>query len=640
MTSPRRVSVVAHELRGVLPVGGMGTATTFLALALARMGHDVEILLGIHDPKSIDPYWKSVYETAGVRIQPAPVCDTPVEPWQFLHMRSIELGLRIDPPDVVVAADFGAPAYTALRLRQAGVAFEHTLFVGFCHGTRRYAMDLAPKLAPKDLRQVLAFGVLEQAAIELADAVVSPSAYLLGWMRDQGWQLPEYTRVIPYFTRSAATGETVTKRPRSDHDEPLRRLVFFGRLDERKGLIPFAAGLNELEPELLAGVELEFLGKTTATWTQERVDALFSERTKRALRGISFATDLDQHDALARLSEPGTLAVMPSLQENSPNTVYECLESGIPFIASDVGGVRELIGPADRARVLFEPTAAGVEGALRRVLSEGHIPQPARAAHPADASDEGWAEVIATRPPSERVAVEGRVDVVVRRNGSQEALARCLAALDRQSYADFQVTVVDVGSSVEAARQSGLRAGSAPYVLFLDEDDVADEELLKTLLHALRASGADTVTCGAYVDTGDGARTLHLFTGEPRGLGALSNAYGNVALSRREVLGNMTTPWPGEDDPDWPLFARVASAEARIVSIPIPLVTRKVSPGSVERTPGDALLAVQEFERVLPEAARSLVRLGAGLAASAPQATTGRPSLRARVRRRLSRGTH
>ena len=153
--TPRRVTVVAHELRGFVPSGGMGTATTFLALALARIGHEVEILVGINDPGTMDPHWADVYARAGVRIRAAPPPDDRVEPWQFMHARSIELGLREDPPDVVVAPDFGAPAYTALRLREAGIAFADTLFVVFCHGPRRYVLDLSPKLAVNDLRAVL-----------------------------------------------------------------------------------------------------------------------------------------------------------------------------------------------------------------------------------------------------------------------------------------------------------------------------------------------------------------------------------------------------------------------------------------------------------------------------------------------------
>jgi len=347
------VTVIAHELRGFHPVGGMGTATTFLALALARSGHSVELLLGKHPVDSIDPYWDTVYTDAGIQIRPAPPSEEFVEPWHFAKPHSIALGLAADPPDVVIAHDLGAPAYSALRLRQAGIAFENTLFVVFCHGTRRYIANLSPDVPLADLQTVLAIGTLEQASVELADVVVSPSAYLVEWMRDQGWELPERTLVIPYFTRPGATGEPAA-RPSRPKPDLLRRIAFFGRVDEKKGLKVFADGLNAVEPKRLDGLELQFVGKTTATWTRERAEGLLSDETKRALRRVSFESELDQHEALALLSRPGTLAVMPSLHDNSPNAVYECLEQGIPFIASNVGGVPELIDPADQARQVLE----------------------------------------------------------------------------------------------------------------------------------------------------------------------------------------------------------------------------------------------------------------------------------------------
>jgi len=173
------VTVIAHELRGFHPVGGMGTATTFLALALARLGHSVDILLGKHAPQSIDSSWQRLYEDAGVTIRPVPRVEEAVEPWHFAHAHAVSLGLQESVPDVVVAHDFGAPAYTALRLRQAGIAFDDTLFVVYCHGPRRWIADINSNLAIGDLPTVLGVSVLEQAALELADVVVSPSAYLL-----------------------------------------------------------------------------------------------------------------------------------------------------------------------------------------------------------------------------------------------------------------------------------------------------------------------------------------------------------------------------------------------------------------------------------------------------------------------------
>jgi glycosyltransferase involved in cell wall biosynthesis len=394
----RRVTVIAHELRGFHPAGGMGTATTSLALALAGMGHSVEILLGKHSPGSIDPHWREVYGGAGVHITPVPQCQR-VEPWEFEHTYKVALGLQENEPDVVIAHDFGAPGYAALRLKQAGLAFQDTLFVVFCHGTRRYVVDLSPNVAVGDLRAVLGVSLLEEAAIELADVVVSPSAYLLDWMRERGWKLPDKTRVIPYLTEEA--------RP-APAGGPIRRVAFFGRVDEKKGLMLFAAAVKELRPR----VEVELVGKTTRTWTRERIEALFSP-----LR-VTLESGLDQREALARLSRPGTLVVMPSLQENSPNTVYECLVHGIPFIASNVGGVPELIEPEDHARVLFEPNVAALAAALRRVLADGQL--PARPAFDRRASLEGWSEVVALQPSMRRRDDEEVDTVLVGTDGAAD----------------------------------------------------------------------------------------------------------------------------------------------------------------------------------------------------------------------------
>lgn len=634
--APRRVTVVAFELRGFLPVGGMGTATTFLALALARMGHSVELLLGNLSVEAIDPYWGELYAEAGIRLRSAPQSEECVEPAHFADARSVELGLLDEPPDVVIGHDLLGPLYSALRVRQAGIAFDNTLFVVFCHGGKRYIMDVSRNVGVKGLEHLLAVGLMEQASVELADVVVSPSAYLLDWMRSVGWQLPERSHVIPYFTRSTATGEPAP-RAQVDGAHTLRRLAFFGRLDERKGLAPFAAGLNALEPELLETIALEFIGKTTTTWPRERIEALLSPATRQALRAVGFETRLDQHEALERLLRPGTLVVMPSLQDNSPNAVYECLEHGIPFIASDVGGVPELIVPGDRGRVLFEPTPAGIEAALRRVFGAGDVPPPVSPAYAATAPFEGWAEVIGLRPTSPRPRADDRVDVVVvRRSSPGEPAGRCVSALERQSYSNFNVIGCE-GPSVEAARTAGLQAGSADYVIFLDEDDLPDEALITTLVQARTASDADVVTCGLRLQRENGEHSLHFFMGEPGGLGVLSNAYGNVGLFRRDVLGAMTAFGAPLSDPDWPLLASLNAKGSRIVSVPAPLVARSAPPGSVQRNPGDTLVVLEQLERVLPDAMRSTARLAAGLAAN-PATPPARLGIVRRLAERLLPG--
>jgi hypothetical protein len=271
---------------------------------------------------------------------------------------------------------------------------------------------------------------------------------------------------------------------------------------------------------------------------------------------------------------------MPSLQDNSPNAVYECLEHGIPFIANDVGGVAELIAPDDRARVLVDPSPASLEAALRRVLCGHTVPQPARAAVAGAESLQRWAEVV-EQGPAPRVADRepDAVDVVV----------------DRKEAAS-------VGDT------------PAPFVLLLDRDDVPEPELLEALVRAQTRTGADVVTCGLRIRDDDGADTVHFFSGDAGGLGALSNVYGTVALIRRTLLEGLENLWPTGGDPHWPLLARLVADGARIVSIPAPLVTRRTSPGSIERNPSDALFVAQQLERALPEPLRATARLVGGLA--------------------------
>jgi hypothetical protein len=142
--------------------------------------------------------------------------------------------------------------------------------------------------------------------------------------------------------------------------------------------------------------------------------------------------------------------------------------------------------------------------------------------------------------------------------------------------------------------------------------DVAGPEVRETLLRLQRATGADVVTCGIRV--GD---TVHFFLGDGGGLSALENTYGTVGLVRRSLLGDHDDPSPPPRDTAWPLFARLAAAGARIVSLPAALVEGAIRPGTIQDDPIGALLALQELERVLPGPARGAARLAAGLAADA-----------------------
>jgi hypothetical protein len=147
-------------------------------------------------------------------------------------------------------------------------------------------------------------------------------------------------------------------------------------------------------------------------------------------------------------------------------------------------------------------------------------------------------------------------------------------------------------------------------------------------VRAQEASGADIVSCGLLVDG-----TVHLFPGEPGALGLLGNGYGTVALVRRSLLeGNA-------DDARWPLFAKLSVAGARIVSVPIPLVTSAASPAGLETHPRESLRVLNQFEGALPHELRFVAELVTRTAAATPQPATPRVrGFARRAVRRLIRG--
>ena len=107
-------------------------------------------------------------------------------------------------------------------------------------------------------------------------------------------------------------------------------------------------------------------------------------------------------------------------------------------------------------------------------------------------------------------ATSPRISVVVCSHNGEATIGRCLAALDRLDYPDYEVIVVDDGSTdrtpeiasefdvrlirtenrgLSAARNEGLAAATGEIVAFTDDDAWPDRDWLRYLAHAFVTSG-------------------------------------------------------------------------------------------------------------------------------------------------------
>lgn len=120
------------------------------------------------------------------------------------------------------------------------------------------------------------------------------------------------------------------------------------------------------------------------------------------------------------------------------------------------------------------------------------------------------------------VEKERKVSIIVPVYNVEKYLAECIEAILHQSFCDFELILVDDGSSdqsgkicddyslrdkrivvmhkknggVSSARNEGLERSKGRYIAFVDSDDIIDELFLEILVGTIEQSGADVVQCG------------------------------------------------------------------------------------------------------------------------------------------------
>lgn len=362
---PLKVCVVTSEIVGPVRNGGIGAATTGLVDHLVRDGHKVTVLYTLVErgvPACDDrtwPYWVDVMARRGVELTHIPH-EGDYRTWRRKSWLVKEF-LAEEDFDVVYFNEHHGSGYYALAAKRAGLApFAQRIHCVITHGSIEWVFNTNDQLMrrPSDLEMI----GLERRSVEWADVVIGPSEYLLREYQSYGWRLPPQTYAQPYPLplASVARDPSVT---------PIDELVFFGRLEPRKGLWLFCEALDRMA-ERLRGRTVTFMGRMVEIEGMPSA-AFIIERAARWPFRVRLLTRLGQADALNYLKRPGRLAVMPSLADNSPCVVYECMENRIPFIAASGSGADELVHPDCWARVLVEPSVDALRQALERVLDEG-----------------------------------------------------------------------------------------------------------------------------------------------------------------------------------------------------------------------------------------------------------------------------
>lgn len=312
--------------------GGIGSYAARIAPALANAGARVHIITRLLAPSETE-----IQPPPGVTIHRVEMGDRSGESClraSIVTARKILDLIRTDGLDAIEFPEYEAMASAWLALRSLDQAAARIPVAVHLHSPTELNAQLNghdPRSLDRAMQDLIA---AERRTIALADGVCAPGSFMADWAREC-FAMPERATVIPY---AADLADPPAPKP----DD--RTLLYVGRLEQRKGVDTLIRAWNRVAPDH-PGWSLRLVGADTNTapgggscraWLESMLDPALLARTDFA--GPMNAAQL--REVRARTA----LAVIPSRWENFPNTCIEAMAAGLPIIASDHGGMAEMLG--------------------------------------------------------------------------------------------------------------------------------------------------------------------------------------------------------------------------------------------------------------------------------------------------------
>lgn len=520
-----KILIVTPDIIGPVKNGGIGTACFHYARTLSKAGISVDILFTLEVSARENQYWKSWYDGLSLgfkSMSDVPELEKHTRGCAWYTERSLRIRNYLLDKDYkyIIFQDWQGNGFWTARSKQMGVGFSNSRIGLITHSPNQWQRQGMEHHGDEPFERADLEWV-EREAIEAADIIISPSQHMLNWLMTHGYKLPEATACCPItFEDEIFHSQAATFDP--DH------LIFFGRLETRKGLHLLTHALVRIrEMACPLPKRLSLLGKKAIIEEMQADDYL--EQMKRELPEIDMQVrdDLSYAEAIDYIRAQNGLVVIPSLMDNFPLTVVESVANGFFFIASDVGGIPEIVDPA----VTFRADASSLAEKLitRRELAWDALRHPY---NPAQARETWLRHVegvllssgVSGQPAAPAVSrnVLAPVSICVPFYCHDAHLRRMATAFLRAPEPEIQLVIVNDGTPADeakefhnlsqflsplghvfhtqpnsgpgAARNQAVRLAAHEQLLFFDADNVPFPNMVKRMLNAMQAADADSIS--------------------------------------------------------------------------------------------------------------------------------------------------
>ncbi|KNC77816.1 hypothetical protein SARC_09736 [Sphaeroforma arctica JP610] len=576
----RNVMLMTAGFDGCTRMGGIKTAFTSLAYTLRDAGYNVTVLylnagLGMNCRGSnvVRMRQEGITLVPGV---PGGRKTNDIRPLMlsfhlYEYLKSVQ-----DTYPIIISHDFESKLMYVLLAQQQGLQFQHNKIIVWGHSHRRFVDKMNQRWPHRET--MLAY-FLEQETYRLARNTVSPSVWYQNKLYEQG-----YYNLDPNTEVDILQNIIYTQNPYVQEKEILHPagLAFFSRLDKLKGIRVFMDAIDiiynqrktafEAKRQAITAAKREakqsgatvpaalraapseepldvlFLGVDSDLSKMERSSTMIYNRCRRWSPHVWCYLNhtMDTQSAIEEITSSKSLIVLPTLADTFPYSVLESIYHGLPFVASRIGGIPEMLHPVSQEEHLFEAgNAEALAAKMSNVLNRGI--EPAVPAYHFHDTALQWAKYIkkqfkslddekGTKPVRSLVNLStlsalhmdglpvtvGITHMLERR--SETYLRECLLAFANQTYMDFEVVIAINGGDQdkEYAKVIGEHFGTAfkrlsvfnspvvnidelrnfvvekaqgDYVLMFDDDDVPYADMVESMLRAASNTDADVIAC-------------------------------------------------------------------------------------------------------------------------------------------------
>ncbi|MER8657805.1 DUF6212 domain-containing protein [Mesorhizobium sp. M0847] len=628
---PRNVCVVSEVEFGSTATGDHGSVTYALAQHLAGTGDTVTLLwapspLGSQpDDQEIVRLGKWCFDNFLVRLELLPPSPELLRGTESCDKNSLAAYhyLKQNAFDVVYFALEGGLAHFSTLAKRTGVFPDPPTIIVLAHEPLVWKLEANSRAVERKEQMTVAH--MEKRSAETCDHLVIAGQSLLDWMAKAGWKLPTSHHIAaPLEPEEWRSNFAVDHyRPR---DRPTAEVIHFSGTEARDGLTLFCDALDRLADSGVTDLTVTVVGAFGHV-LGEHSGGMIVRRARQWPFKLKLLPIRDEPDIYRYLRQSHALVAMTHSAAQLPLEVMTCLNEEIPFIATDVGSIRDVLHPKSADAVLMDASASAIAAKIASVL-ESRSFRPAKPLQKREALEKAWSGLHAkfSREPgkvsSRRRSQRPLVSIITAHYNRVHLLPQAIASVRRQDYPNIELIVVDDGSTdpdainllaelepefeqrgwriiqqkngfLGKARNTGIRAARGSLILFLDDDNVLFPNAVSTFVAGMQNSGADICTTFAkwlnepFVppDTRSGY-VLYFPVGGPTDIAMLNNPYGDAnAMFRREVFDKIgyLNEERGFSASDWEFFLRADLAGLEIVPVPEPLYWYRSAPTGMNR---------------------------------------------------------